>query len=80
MPFTDADFESYTTWPFETMVFPKGSRRGLYHAPYATRQEAVAGHQLMVETIKKNLEFGGGVNESGNPLITPEEWRSRLTR
>lgn len=58
------------------------SSKGLYHAPYATKDEAIAGHALMVETIKRGLEFGGGVTEDafGTPTITPEEWAKRAAK
>lgn len=75
-----SDFENYMAWPFETMVFPIDSRRGLYHAPYATEEEARRGHALMVGTIKSGAEFGGGVTEDsrGTPTLTPEEWKARM--
>lgn len=70
--------ESYNAWPFETMIAKPGwSFFGLYHAPYATEEEARSGHTRMVKTVIRGLEFGGGVNEKGEPSITSEEWFSR---
>ena len=72
-----SDFESYCLWPFETMVFRKGSSAGVYHAPLASREEALKHHALMVATIKSGAEFGGGVDEHGNPDTTREQWEAR---
>jgi hypothetical protein len=78
-PFTEADFLNETPWSFETMIFRDGSGRGLYHAPYATKEEAIAGHALMVKTIEVGAEFGGGVEGPfGTPSTTPEQWHERM--
>lgn len=75
-PFGEADYADETPWPYEVMVFRSGSSRGLYHAPFGSKAEALNGHKLMVETIKLGTEFGGGVKgEFGVPSTTPEEWR-----
>lgn len=74
-----SDYENYSAWPFETMVFRSaGNRIGLYHAPYGTEKEAREGHALMVKTVREGLEFGGGVEgPNGEPSITPDEWARR---
>jgi hypothetical protein len=77
--FSESDFDSYLIWPFETMVFRPSSRRGLYHAAYSTKEEALAGHTQITETIRRGSEFGGGVNEDGEPSLTAEEWALRMT-
>lgn len=78
-PFSVSDYVGETPWPFETMVFREGSRKGLYHAAYATEAEALAGHAQMIDTIKRGLEFGGGVKGPfGLPSLTPEEWFDRI--
>ena len=77
-PFKDSEYASDSPWPFETMVFKEHSSRGLYHAPYSTKEEALAGHELMIKTIKQGAEFGGNVEGPfGNPSTTPEQWRER---
>lgn len=71
-------FEDLNIWPFETMVFAENTRVGLYHAPYATEQEARDGHSLIIEAIRLGSEWPGGVEGAhGTPSIKPEEWRSR---
>jgi hypothetical protein len=80
-PFKESDYANETPWPFETVVFKEGSSRGLYHAAYSTKEQAESGHQQMIETIKKGLEFGGGVKGFwGIPSLTPEEWRLRCAK
>ncbi|MBZ5532587.1 MAG: hypothetical protein LAO20_14235 [Acidobacteriia bacterium] len=78
-PFSDADYVDETPWPFEVMVFREVSITGLYHAPLASESEAIEHHALMVETIRKGLEFGGGVQgQFGTPSVTAQEWRDRM--
>lgn len=78
-PFDDTSYADETPWPFETMIFSGNSSVGLYHAPYETEEESLAGHKLMVETIKKGAEFGGGVQgPQGIPSMTPTEWRAKV--
>jgi hypothetical protein len=78
-PFSSSDYVSETPWPFETMIFRDGSSTGLYHAPYATKAEAVRGHAKMVDTIKQGIEFGGGVEGVfGTPSMTAVQWEERI--
>lgn len=77
-PFADSDWAESSPWPFEVMVFAPDSCIGLYHAPYETEEEALKGHQLVAETIKAGLEFGGGVEGPwGNPSTTADQWNAR---
>jgi hypothetical protein len=80
MPFLEeADYANETPWPFETLIWRGGGGPGLYHAPYATKDEARKGHALMIETVKLGTEFGGGVQGPfGNPSTTPEQWKARM--
>lgn len=75
----ESDFESLTTWPFETMVFQEVSSRGLYHEAFASEAEAKAGHERIADMVRRGLEFPGLTVEGpfGNPTLTPEEWRSK---
>lgn len=76
-----SDFANYSAWPFETMVFRLPfSSFGLYHAPYASEADARLGHENVVKSITEGLEFGGGVNEDGEPSITPDQWAERISR
>lgn len=77
--FSSADFEDLTTWPYETMVFKVGSRKGLYHEPYADEAAAREGHDRVLAAVTGGtLEFGTTVQGSGGiPLITPAEWNQR---
>lgn len=79
-PFTSADYPSLNTWPFETMVFKAGDRKGLYHEPYADEAAALSGHERIVAAVEADsLAWGQGVHgRKGNPSITPEEWNSRI--
>jgi hypothetical protein len=74
--FSSLDHESLTTWPFETMVFKVGSRKGLYHEAYANEEAANDGHVRILNAVKDgSLEFGKGVEGSqGVPTLTPEQW------
>lgn len=58
------------------MVFKVGTRKGLYHEPYANEDAAVAGHaRILAAVTAGTLEFGTTVQgEQGLPLITPDEW------
>jgi len=77
--FSSADYGDLNAWPFETMVFKVGSRIGLYHEPYATREEAESGHARILAAVKsETLVFGTGVTgPQGTPLLTPEEWNAK---
>lgn len=77
--FSSADYEDINAWPFETMVFKTGSRRGLYHEPYAGEDEARLGHERIRAAVEaETLEFGTTVvGPSGTPRITPDEWRTQ---
>lgn len=77
--FCSSDYEDLTTWPFETMVFPSGSRKGLYHEPYSDEESARAGHARIVKAVDEGtLEFGSTVEgPNGTPRITPDEWRAK---
>lgn len=77
--FSSADYEDINTWPFETMVFKVGTRKGLYHEPYADEESARMGHARIFEAVRTDiLEFGTTVTgPSGTPLITPDEWKAR---
>jgi hypothetical protein len=75
--FSSADYEDINAWPFETMVFKVGTRRGLYHEPYASEESAREGHARVLASVAEGtLEFGTTVTgDQGTPLITPDEWR-----
>lgn len=77
--FSSADYEDINTWPFETMVFKVGTRKGEYHEPYNSEADARAGHARILEQVTAGtLEFGTTVQgEQGLPLITPDEWRAK---
>jgi hypothetical protein len=77
---SSADYEDCNAWPFETMVFKVGSRKGLYHEPYDNEQAARQGHTRILGAVTAGtLEFGTTVQgEQGLPLITPEQWRARV--
>lgn len=80
MPFfSSADFVDVTPWPFETMVFMPGSRKGLYHEPHATLKQAKDGHAYALSQIQAGLlTIGAGVQGPfGNPSITADEWNDR---
>lgn len=74
-----ADYDTLTAWPFETMVFAVGTRKGLYHEAYADEQAARLGHVRVLEAVNAGtLEFGLGVEgPQGTPTLTPEEWNAR---
>lgn len=78
--FSSEMFKDENPWPFETMVFRAKSRKGLYHEPYATKEEAEAGHTRILSALNSGiLELGKGVEgEFGNPSLTAEQWRERL--
>lgn len=77
--FSSADYDDINAWPFETMVFKVGTRKGLYHEPYASEDAARAGHERIRSAVEAGtLEFGTTVTgEQGLPLITPEQWREQ---
>lgn len=79
-PFRESDYETYTTWPFETMVFAEASSKGLFHKAYETKEEAIAGHAQAVSDIKAGNEFPGDTVEGpfGTPTLTPEMWKERV--
>jgi hypothetical protein len=77
-PFSESDYAEDTPWPFETIVFRRPSSTGLYHAPYAAKKEALAGHADVVRRLAAGEEVVGGVKGPfGIPSITPEEWEQR---
>ena len=77
-PFSTADFEGETPWPFETMVFRSGSRKGLHHSPHASEEAAIGAHARMVEAVRSGADFEGGVQgKYGTPALSAEEWRKR---
>lgn len=75
--FTSADYDDLNAWPFETMVFKRGSRVGLYHEPYASEDAAREGHARILTAVESDsLEWGKGVQGSaGTPTLSAEEWR-----
>lgn len=76
-PFSSADYNDETPWPFETMVFPLQSSRGVYHEAYLTEESAIEGHKRIMEMCKNNaLPLGKGIDYSGNPSLTPEEFKN----
>jgi|SRR5579863_4343594 len=78
-PFSMADFADFTAWPFETMVFLKDNRKGLYHEAHATEEDAKTGHARVVDMVRRGLEFPGETvsGPDGNPTLTPEQWALR---
>lgn len=78
-PFSTADYAEETPWPFETMVFQKGSSKGLYHRAYASENEARSGHAEVVALCQAGtLPIGDGVTgEFGHPSLTAAEWAAR---
>lgn len=82
-PFTTADFDDLNIWPFETMIFHVGSRRGLYHEAHETEAEAIERHAAIVGMIEAGLEFPGVTvtqDAEGTPTLTREQWEQRLAR
>lgn len=77
--FSSEGVEDLNTWPFETMVFKVGTRKGEYHEPYSSEDDARAGHaRILKQVAAGTLEFGTTVQgEQGVPLITPDEWRAK---
>lgn len=78
--FSSADYDTLNAWPFETMVFKDGNRKGLYHQPWATEEAARVGHEYIKKAVADgSLEFGKGVQgPSGTPSMTPEEWEATI--
>lgn len=76
---SSSDYDDLNSWPFETMVFKVGTRKGLYHEPYADENAATVGHARILEAVTAGiLEFGTTVQGvQGLPLTTPDEWRAR---
>jgi hypothetical protein len=75
---SEITYGSGDAWPYETMVFEDESSIGLYHAPYATKEEARKGHAEVSRAIRLGSEWGGGVDSPyGTPSTTPEQWRTR---
>lgn len=68
-----------TPWPFETMVFPEPGGRGLYHEAYDSKDQALTGHERIVELVRGGGELPASTvrGEFGVPSLTPEEWRNR---
>jgi hypothetical protein len=78
-PFTMADYADETPWPFETMIFKCGSSTGIYHKPHATKEEAIADHEKVVQRLKDGEQVSGGVRGVwGTPSTTPEEWLASI--
>src|ERR1035441_6460064 len=48
---SEITYGSGDAWPYETMVFEDESSIGLYHAPYATKEEARKGHAEVSRAI-----------------------------
>lgn len=61
------------------LPFRVGSRKGVYHEPYADEKSAADGHvRILAAVTDGSLQFGTTVQgEQGLPLITPEEWFAR---
>ena len=75
---SSSDYDDLNAWPFETMVFPVGTRKGVYHEPHANERAAKEGHvRILAAVAAGTLEFGTTVQgPQGIPRITPDEWRA----
>lgn len=80
--FSSEDYQDLNIWPFETMVFPIHSSKGLYHEPHETLVEAKERHLAIRKMIELGLEFPGLTvdSEFGNPTMTKEQWQAKLSQ